>query len=973
MKPVILRTLALLAAAAGALGQQQPSATIPHPKLASVQPPGAKAGAALDVRITGTDLDQADRLLFSHPGISAQAAVAPADRVYPQGRPLPNQFKVAVGADVPPGIYEVRAAGYFGLSNARRFAVGVRDEALEKEPNNSPGEAQEVPTDTLVNGACDPQNYDYYRIPAKKGVRYVVDCTALRIDSRAQVVLTLLDAAGLELQSARATKDRDPMLDFTSAEDGPITLRVNDLTFRGGDEHPYRLVVTTGPWIDFADPPFLKAGAENEVTLYGRNLPGGTPVEEMKIDGRSLEKLKVVIKAPADPAAAALPTETLLRPADTSADLITYRLDGRSNPIRLMVIEDKPVRETEPNNRAEDSQPLQLPAQLVGRFDKAGDRDGYVFEAKKGDKLWVEVFSARLGLPADPGLVIQQLTTDEKGLVTAKDVMEADDQASPMPPMANAMERRYRAAPEDPAILFTAPADGKFRVLVRDLYSSAQGDPRFYYRLEIRAPIPDFRVMAFPEEAFPAQARVTPSTCTVRRGGSERLRVVAFRREGYDGAIRIEAEGLPAGVSARPAVIPAGGTSADIVLQAAADAPAFAGQLKLVAKADLGGRSIVRPVRGAEILYAIADMQRDPFVTRVTDGIALAVDARFTAPVSAQVTAEGPIRAVRGGTLKVPVKLVKNADAKDLDKAKFKIAPAGLPGGGAGGRQQQQNQRALTPKELTLDLAKPEGELEIAVTDRAALGEFSLYVTSEVDVSWVRTPERLKRAQDETKRLDAMTAEIAAEAKAAAEALKKAEAELQAATQEVAKAKSSGAQEAVLKTAEDRQKAAEEAKSKAAEADRKAQEAARAIDAGKKDLATEMKAATDVVKEKKIKAWVASLPVIVEIVDSPASLKVGAEPVTLKPGETAEVAVDVKREFGFADEVKLELVAGGAPVKLGAPASAAANQAQAKLSLVADKAAKPGSYTATLRGVLKFGPRSVTVEVPLPVVIAAAP
>src|SRR5439155_24069234 len=128
-------------------------------------------------------------------------------------------------------------------------------------------------------GACDPQNYDYYRIPAKKGQRYVIDCTALRIDSRAQVVLSLMDPSVGELQSARATKDRDPMLDFTAAADGPVFLRVNDLTFRGGDEFQYRLVVSTGPWIDFVDPPFLKAGADNEVTIYGRTLPGGVPAD----------------------------------------------------------------------------------------------------------------------------------------------------------------------------------------------------------------------------------------------------------------------------------------------------------------------------------------------------------------------------------------------------------------------------------------------------------------------------------------------------------------------------------------------------------------------------------------------------------------------------------------------------------------------------------------------------------------------
>ena len=95
---------------------------------------------------------------------------------------------------------------------------------MEKEPNSTAEQAEELAPDVLVNGLTDPQNYDYYRIAAKNGQRYIVDCAALRIDSRAQVVLTLLDGSGAEVQSSRATKDRDPMIDFTASEDGPVLL-----------------------------------------------------------------------------------------------------------------------------------------------------------------------------------------------------------------------------------------------------------------------------------------------------------------------------------------------------------------------------------------------------------------------------------------------------------------------------------------------------------------------------------------------------------------------------------------------------------------------------------------------------------------------------------------------------------------------------------------------------------------------------
>src|SRR5258708_170870 len=149
MKAGTLRSLAaamLLAALGGAAAAQQAAAPgVPQPKIYAVQPAGGKAGSTVDVRIaSGTDLDGVDRLLFSHPGISAQVLKEDATRVYPQGRTIDGKFKVTIAADVPTGIYEVRAAGYFGVTNARRFAVGDRDEVAEKEPNNDAATAQEA-------------------------------------------------------------------------------------------------------------------------------------------------------------------------------------------------------------------------------------------------------------------------------------------------------------------------------------------------------------------------------------------------------------------------------------------------------------------------------------------------------------------------------------------------------------------------------------------------------------------------------------------------------------------------------------------------------------------------------------------------------------------------------------------------------------------------------------------------------------
>jgi hypothetical protein len=952
MMAKILRRLvaaAFLGSALSASAQQAAAPQVPQPKIYAVHPCGAKIGASVDVRISsGSDLDGADRLLFSHPGITAKPVTEEPNRIYPQGRAIEGRFKVSVAADVPPGIYEVRAAGYFGVTNARRFAVGDREEVLEKEPNNEPATAQEPPFGAVVNGTCDAQNYDCYKLNAKKGQRYLVEAQALRLDSRAQMVLTLLDPTGRELRRIVGTRSRDPLLDFSAEVDGPYVVRVNDLLYRGGDEYFYRLSMGTGPWIDYVDPPVLKPGADNAVTVYGRNLPGGVPAEGVMIDGRPIEKLAVTIKGPT---VGEIPVQTLMRPGDASADLVSWNLPG-SNPVRLLLSEDAVVPEVEPNDTPDKAMAIQPPALVVGRFNPRGDRDWFIFEAKKGDKLWIEVVSQRLGLAVDPQIVIQQAGE------ASKDLQEVDDLASPLPAMQNNIEKRYRAHSDDPAILFTVPADGKYRLLVRDLFGSAQGDPRLFYALSVRAPKPDFRLVAFPVETSPADGKLSQVNCIVRRGGSDRLRVIAYRREGFEGPIRIEAEGLPAGLSARAALIGAGDSSTDFIFKGAPDAPAFAGPVKIVGK----GGDISRPVRSAEVLWNVADMQKEPVVTRVTESVGVAIDEHFVAPLALQAGTGDALRMVRGGKLKLPVKLLKQADVKDLDKAQVKVLAGGLPG--------KNNEKPIAAKELTLTLAKPDGELELDITEKAPLGALTFHLTGDVDVSYVRNPERVKKAQDEQKRIDAVAAELAAEAKKSAEEKSKAEKEAAEAQAAVAKLKAGGLAEAPVKEAEDKAKAADEAKAKAIEADKKLQDLVKAADAAKKEWADELKKASEAAKEKKIKVWFASLSVPLEVVASPVTLKTAADAVTIKAGEKAEVAVDVVREFGFADEVKLEMSGGNVPVKVAA-VTAAGNQAQVPVVLTTDKGAKPGTYTLTLRGSLKFNAKALTVDKTLQVTIEA--
>ncbi len=55
-------------------------AQYPVTQLTSVYPFGGKLGSTFEVTITGTDLDDAEQLVFSHPGITAKPK--PAQRTF---------------------------------------------------------------------------------------------------------------------------------------------------------------------------------------------------------------------------------------------------------------------------------------------------------------------------------------------------------------------------------------------------------------------------------------------------------------------------------------------------------------------------------------------------------------------------------------------------------------------------------------------------------------------------------------------------------------------------------------------------------------------------------------------------------------------------------------------------------------------------------------------------------------------------
>jgi hypothetical protein len=657
-------------AAAPALAQQ-PAPGLPMPRLDTVFPMGGKAGTAVaEFNLTGADLDGADTLLFSHPGIKAEVIPPPPEpKPDPKdakknpppkkkdGVPAPNKFKVTVAADEPPGNYDVRAVGKDGVSNPRTFVVGDLPEVNEKEPNNDAPEAMKIDLNTTVNGTiASPTDVDLFLVPAKKGQRVVVACIAESIDSRAQPLVEIYDSTYRRLGGGNGP---DAVADFVAPADGDFFVRVAQFTYTaGGPTYFYRLTVTTNPWIDAVYPPMVEPGKPAQVTIYGRNLPGGTPEPGAFIDGRPLEKLTVTVNAPNEPTKLAYRGH--IEPRSGGVDGFEYRIKGPggvSNPVLIGFAQDKVVLEKEPNDKPEQAMELPVPCEVAGRIDRRADRDWYAFTAKKGETLVIDLWGDRLGTPTDFLFAVRQATAKT-------DMIEKDDNPEVL---SNA---QFFARTTDPdAYLFTAPADGKYLIQVSSREANYQYGPKTAYRLRVGPPRPDFRVVAM------SASRFNPEAPAVRADGSQLIEVFAFRYDGFTGPITLTAEGLPAGITCPPQTIGPNQRAGGLVLTAAANAAKFEGPIAIKATATVAGKPLVRDCRSATITWGVQPGQNVPTISRLDGGLFISVRPngffKVTAePENAFITKAGeklpqPLTIKQGEKLTVPFKVARiSPDAK---------------------------------------------------------------------------------------------------------------------------------------------------------------------------------------------------------------------------------------------------------------------------------------------------------------------
>jgi len=644
-----MRTIAALfivAVAASALHAQ----TAPPPTITSVMPTGGRPGTTFELTVSGAELDGVEGLHFSFPGAKVEVLSAEKATVDVKkkggGKGGPRtitiqKFQVVLPADAPLGFHDLRVVAKGGISNPRAFVVGDQTEIVEKEPNDDVPQAQRIDLNTTVSGVINtPTDVDYFVFAGKKGQRVVVSCLTTSIDSKLPALVQIYNAAGQYLGFSRNYWNNDAVADVTLPADGDYYIRLCSFTYTlGGPDYFYRLTVSAAPWIDAVFPPIVEPGKDARVTLFGRNLPGGSLDPQAVVDDRPLEKLTVMVKAGSEPLALQrLAFRGFVQPGSGLLDGFEHRIKnaaGASNPILIGFAKAPVVLDNEDNDTLDKAQPVPVPCEIAGRIEKKGDRDCYKFTAKKGQVLSIEVFADRLGSAMDMLFTLH----NEKG----DKIAEQDDTLETLAPQF------FNRTDDPPRYRFTAPADGTYTMVISSKEAYLAYGPRYVYTARITPEEPDFRVVAMPAAAS------TTESVVLGQAGHQAFTILVHRTGGFTGDVTIAADKLPPGVATRPQVVAGNQKQSAISVSAAPEAPPYAGPMSLIATAMIAGKKVTREVRAAGITWSLLQQQQNtPLISRLDRELVIAV--RDKAPYSLSV-GKDQITVLQGEKISVPVKV----------------------------------------------------------------------------------------------------------------------------------------------------------------------------------------------------------------------------------------------------------------------------------------------------------------------------
>jgi len=601
----------------------------------------------MSAKVTGTT-DVPEQITGPRAGQDLEAQV-------PRAKKQTANLEVTIAKDVAPGVHRFRVKTPQGTTNMVTLAVGTLPEVRQQDkaiPDSAPTmQAVELPA-TLVGTIAAAGNKDSYQFEGKAGEEVVFQVLASPLGSKLKSMLILSDDSGKVLAAVgKNENESDAVLAYKLQQDAKYALSIEDRDREGGMDYFYRVDAGPLPYITSHFPLGVRAGATAEVSVSGFNLgavhavkvsppasaSGWTtiPMEFNVGEARPLNEARLAVGGGPE-ILEQEPNDSITQAQAVSVPVtINGHIDGSpkagTNPdedyFRFHAVKGEQLdidvaaaRLGSPLDSVIeilDAQGQAIPRATVRCLNQTtttlSDKDSRTTgirlvstsDLHEGDYLMVGDELDRIDvIPDQPDFDAIMKSADGLRLAylgTSPDLHAVNTpvyKAEILPPEADVPSnglpvfhltwRNDDGGPgygADSMLDFVAPADGEYLLHLKDI-RGMQG-PELAYRLNIQEATPDF------------QLKAEPANPNIPQGGSTPVTVSVVTRRNYSGSIQVQVRGLPAGVSASPAVIPAGQDSTVVVLTAAEEAPldAHPSPIEIVGHAEVNGRDLARTAR----------------------------------------------------------------------------------------------------------------------------------------------------------------------------------------------------------------------------------------------------------------------------------------------------------------------------------------------------------------------------------------
>jgi hypothetical protein len=461
----------------------------------------------------------------------------PGVHLVPNGKK--REWQVTIEPDTPPAVCLVYAWNREGASAPRWFSIGTIPEASETEPNDEAAKAQVIEKlPATINARLEKSgDVDHFTVKMEKDQTLLAAVEAYSLGSPVDVMAHVLDEQGVRVLTVSDSRNLDPAFQFKAPKAGRYTVQL------AGFVHPPQADVrfTGGATAVYR----LHLSAGPVVTGLIPAVVAREGKAEVELLGLALDAKKT--RHTFEPA-----------PAQRDGDIVAVAVPGAAQAMQGVVNGKPGLVEKEPNNESAQGQPVAIGDAIGGRLADKDPADRFALTVKKGEKLTLRVFARRIGSLLDP--VLEVLNKENKSVLTQDDVGDSSD----------------------PNAEWTVPADGDYQVVVKDRFGRG-GEP-FTYVLQISPSSPSLTL---------AIADGKPIALEAGKTASVKVNVKLSGEFKEPPTLRIS--GLPLGVHAAEAAVPAKGGDVELKLEAAANASGHSGPIAVAAWYKDNGASHVKP------------------------------------------------------------------------------------------------------------------------------------------------------------------------------------------------------------------------------------------------------------------------------------------------------------------------------------------------------------------------------------------